>query len=420
MLKNILQSIDQPLRMRWKLVFVIFVVGLCLHSAVFFRSHNEGDELIYKTLVGQLDSGRGYTLQGSALLEKGLIDRAQYDHPLFFHPPGGIALYWMFFKIFGDLGFPLVQLFSYALFFWSMLFLARSMNLTSSNIALALVAGLSAFSPIMSHVVTKFWLDGPLLAFATLAAAIFIWAVAGNKPLWIFIAGLILGYASLIKITAFLVVPGLILLIWYFMKPQAVRTFIRYSLLFLVTALVIQIPWEIWQWSMTGSPFPSWAGKPSQSLVGTNKYVRYLTEIRSPWVYMKLTSAVICTSIPSIFLLAMLWCNKSLRWLRLSLLIWILTVLIFHMVLGFMGYSKVLRYAILMTPAIIILFSSLLDDAIYRFRDEGVSIKSRILALVISISLLAYVMEILTGIQVSLFSSKDIIYPLVGGAWMMK
>lgn len=419
MLKNILQFFDEPLRMRWKLVLVIFFVGLCLHSVVFFRSHNEGDELIYKTLVAQLDSGKGYTLQGSALLEKGLIDKTQYDHPLFFHPPGGIALFWVSYRILGDLGFPIVQLFSYALFFWSMLFLARSMNLTSSNIALALVAGLSAFSPIMSHVITKFWIDGPLLAFTTLAAAIFIWAVASNKPPLVFIAGLILGYASLIKITAFLVVPGLILLSWYFIKQQAVRTFIRYSLLFLVTALIIQIPWEIWQWFVTGSPFPSWAGKPSQSLVESNKYVRYLTEIRTPWVYIKLTSAVICTSIPAIFLFALLRYNKSLRWLRLSLLIWILTVLIFHMVLGLTGYSKVLRYAILMTPAIIILFSSLLDEAIYSFRDEGLSKKSRILALAISISMLAYVMEVLTGIQVSIFSSKDIIYPLVGGSWMM-
>lgn len=420
MLKNILESIDEPLKMRWKLALMFFFIGLCMHSVVFFRAHNEGDELIYKTLVEQLDSGRGYTLQGSALLEKGLIDRAQYDHPLFFHPPAGIALYWVSFKIFGDLGFPLVQLFSFALFFWSMLFLARAMNMTSSNIVLALVAGLSAFSPIMSHVVTKFWLDGPLLAFTTLAAAVFIWAVANNKMSCVFLAGLILGFASLIKLTAFLVVPGMILLSWYFMKPQVVRTFIRYSLLFLVIALIIQIPWEIWQWFVTGSPFPSWAGKPSQSLVENNRYVRYLTDIRTPWAYLKLTSAVIWTSIPAIFLLVVFWRSKTLRWMRFSLLIWILTVLAFHMALGFMGYSKVLRYVILMTPAIIILFSSLLDEAIARFRNEGDSQNNVILKSIIVVSLLAYVMEILAGIQVSLFSHKDIIYPILGGAWMMK
>ena len=416
----LLQSIDGPLKMRWKLVTIFFLTGLFMHSSIFFRAHHEGDELIYKTLVEQLDNGRGYTLQGSPLLEKGLIDRTEYDHPLFFHPPGGIALYWVFYKVFGNCGFSLVQLFSYALFFWSMLFLAKAMNLTSSDIALALVASLSAFSPIMSHVTTKFWLDGPLLAFTTLAVAVFVWAVANNKTRWVFMAGLILGYASLIKLTAFLVVPGLIFMSWYFLKPPKLRTFVSFGLLFLATAFIVQVPWELWQWVKVGSPFPAWAGKPSKFLLESNKYVFYLTEIRSPWIYLKLTSVIIWTSIPTMFLLALLWCNKSLRWLRLSLMVWILTVLVFHIALGFMGYSKVLRYAILMTPAFIILFSSLLDEAIYRFRDEGGSPLTRTLTVIISISLLAYVMEIATGIQVSLFSHKDIIFPVIGGTWMMQ
>ena len=138
MLKNILQNIDELLEMRWKLVTVLFLIGLCMHSVIFFRAHNEGDEHIYKTLVEQLDNGRGYTLQGSSLLEKGLIDKTQYDQPLFFHPPGGLVLFWVFHRIFGDWGFSIVQLLSYALFFWSMLFLAKSRNLTSSNIPLIL------------------------------------------------------------------------------------------------------------------------------------------------------------------------------------------------------------------------------------------------------------------------------------------
>lgn len=420
MLKNILQSIDGALGMRWQLVVILFLVGLCIHSVVFFRVHSEGDELIYKTLVEQLDNGRGYTLHGSALLGKGLIDKTQYEHPLFFHPPGGTAMYWVFYKVFGNLGFSLVQLFSYVLFFWSMLFLAKSMNLTSSNLALALVASLSAFNPIMSHVTTKFWLDGPLLAFTTLAVAVYVWAVTHNKTRWVFVAGLLLGYASLIKITAFLVVPGLILMSWYFFKPPRLKTFVRFGLLFLVTAFTVHLPWEIWQWLKVGSPFPSWAGRPSESLVEGNKYVYYLTVIRSPWVYLKLTAVIVWTSAPTLFLFAMLWRNKSLRWLRMSLMIWILTVLAFHIALGFIGYSKVLRYAILMTPAFIILFSSLLDEAICRFRNEGNSPVTEALTVVISISLLAYALEILTGVQVSLFTHKDIIFPLIGGTWMMQ
>ncbi len=420
MLRNILQSLDGPIKMRWKLVIILFIIGLCIHSVVFFRVHHEGDELIYRTLVEQLDNGKGYTLQGSPLLEKGLIDRTQYDQPLFFHPPGGIALYWVFYRIFGDFGFSLVQLFSYALFFWSMLFLAKSLNLTSSNISLLLVASLSAFSPIMSHVITKFWLDGPLLAFTTLAVALYAWACTHNKTRWVVIAGLALGYASLIKITAFLVIPGMLLMSWYLLKPPKRVMFVRLGLLFLATALLVQAPWELWQWIKVGSPFPSWAGRPSVTLIESNKYIRYLTEIRSPWVYLKLTSVIIWTSIPTLFLFAILWQNKSLRLLRMSLLIWILTVLAFHIALGFIGYSKVLRYAILMTPAIIMLFSSLLDEAFYRFRNEENSPITGALTIIISVSLLAYVMEIATGIHVSLFSHRDIIFPMMGGSWMMQ
>jgi hypothetical protein len=85
-----------------------------------------------------------------------------------------------------------------------------------------------------------------------------------------------------------------------------------------------------------------------------------------------------------------------------------------------MGYSKVMRYLILMTPPFIILFSSLLDEAICRFNNKDNVPSAKTLTVIISISLIAYVMEILAGIQVSLFSHKDIIFPLIGGDWMMK
>jgi 4-amino-4-deoxy-L-arabinose transferase-like glycosyltransferase len=420
MLKNILKNIDELLGMRWRLVVVIFFIGLCMHSIIFFRAHNEGDELIYKTLVEQLDNGRGYTLQGSYLLEKGLIDKTQYDQPLFFHPPGGMFLFWAFYRIFGDCGFSIFQILSYALFFWSMLFLAKSLNLTSSNLGLGLVSILSAFSPIMAHATAKFWLDGPLLAFTTLAVAIYAWALAHDRIRWVFIAGLILGYASLIKITAFLVVPGLILMSWYFLKPPTLKRFIQFGLLFLVTAFIVQTPWEFWQWLKVGSPFSEWVGRPSRSLLDSSRYVYYLTEIRSPWIYLRLTPLILWTSIPTLLLFPLMWGNGPKRWMRLSLLTWILTVLFFHIALGFIGYSKVLRYVILMTPALIILFSSLLDEAVYRYRNGDNPPITRTLAVIISISLLAIVLEIATGINVLLFCNKDIIYNIIGGVWMMQ
>lgn len=208
------------LGLRWKLVVVLFLSGLCLRSIVFIGNHEEGDELIYMNLVAQLDQGYGYTLHKSALIEQGIIDRSQYDQPLFFHPPGGIVLDWLFYDIFGIRGFPLVQLLSYALFFWSMMVLAGSLGVLSGNVGMATTAALSAFSPIMAHVTTKFWLDGPLLAFTTLAMALFSWALVQKRTGWKLVAGLVLGFASLIKVVALLVVPGAILVGWHALKKK--------------------------------------------------------------------------------------------------------------------------------------------------------------------------------------------------------
>jgi len=122
--------------LRWKLATILFLIGLCMRLPVFGGAHEEGDELIYMNLVLQLDAGHGYTLHGSPLLEQGKTDKDEYDRPLFFHPPGGTALNWVFFKMFGGWGFPIVQLFSYVLFFWSMMLLAYSLQLTASNLAL--------------------------------------------------------------------------------------------------------------------------------------------------------------------------------------------------------------------------------------------------------------------------------------------
>src|SRR5262245_43675120 len=91
--------------LRWTIAAALFLVGLYLRQSVFQGAHQEGDESIYITLVQQLDGGHGYTLQGSEILTQGLIDREEYDRPLFFHPPGGIVLDWIFYKAIGDWGF---------------------------------------------------------------------------------------------------------------------------------------------------------------------------------------------------------------------------------------------------------------------------------------------------------------------------
>lgn len=401
---------------QWILVIVLFLLGLSQRLAVFNGPHDEGDEFIYGALVEQLEKGNGYTLQGTPLLEYGLVDKEQYGKKLFFHPPGGIGLFWLSSRLLGPKGLPFVQVFSYALFFWSMVFLTHLLGLSSSKIGLFIAAGLCAFNPIMAHVSTHYWLDGPLLGFSALSAAIFIWAVMRKNLIWACMAGVILGYASLIKITAFLAAPGLIILSWPLLEKPRANAFLGLAACLVMPALIVQLPWEIWQWIEFGTPFPGWAGKPSKSLIESNRYVHYLTVVRSPWIYLTMLPRIAWTIVPAAVLYVFTSGNKTVRWLGLALLVWIFTVLSFHIILGFQGYSKVIRYVILIVPPAVLLFSMVFSEAVRRFgADETGAVGKAAYAFLIIVSALAFIMEIAAGIKSSILYGNDLIVPLLGG-----
>jgi 4-amino-4-deoxy-L-arabinose transferase-like glycosyltransferase len=416
-------------RLRWRLVAFVFFIGILLRLPMLSGQHREGDEVIYMSLVGQLDEGHGYTLQKSALVERGIVDRYQYDRPLFFHPPGGIALFWLAHQMFGDNGYPVVQIVCFALFFWSMLFLAHCLKITRTDTGLLLVALLSSFNPIMAHVTTKFWLDAPLLAFATLGAALFLYSFIKKNVAIAVVAGIIIGYASLIKLTAFLIMPGIFLVSIATACPLKWRTFARHALYFAIPAVIAQVPWEIWQWVTVGSPFPQWAGKPSESLIRSNRYVHFLTVVRSPWIYLTTTSMVMTTIVPSAMLLMLFYARRKddrsirpgdthgsmscIRATATACLLWISIVIAFHMALGFVGYSILLRYVILLTPASILLPSLLVPHFMEQRSRKG-SLVSRLELPVLLCTAAGIVVEVATGINAALHVDRALIIPFTG------
>jgi 4-amino-4-deoxy-L-arabinose transferase-like glycosyltransferase len=467
------------LRLRWWLVTGLFVVGLLLRLPMMGGPHREGDEVIYRSLVGQLEQGHGYTLQKSILVERGIIDRYQYDRPLFHHPPGGIALFWLSHQVFGESGLPLVQLFSFSLFFWSMSLLAHALGVSKSDLGLFLVALLSSFNPIVAHVTTKYWLDAPLLAFASFGAALFMVSFvktraatvgrmatggpvkrskrpssgqraigragqtspnarpAGRRyALLAIAAGAIIGYASLIKVTALVVLPCVFLLCLALTPPPKWKSLLLHALFFVVPALVVQAPWELWQWAAVGSPFPQWAGKPSATLVESNRYVHFLTVVRSPWVYLTLTPMVMATILPSLALLVLFYLPEektdslssgfplrpevargfllmsSARALATACLLWLLVVIGFHIALGFAGYSKLLRYIILATPASILLPALLAPHAWDTLSSKGSLV--RVLRLPIMLCLaVGTVAEVAVGISAAFHVQQTLIVPFI-------
>lgn len=397
--------------MPWKILLLLFVLGIFLRVPVFFDHHDEGDEIIYSFLVVQLEQGNGYTLQGTDLIEYGILDKQTYGRKLFFHPPGGVGLFWLFESIFGSNGFPMAQMFSYALFFGTMV--AASYLLGIPPLGIALAGLLSAFNPIIVHVNTHYWLDGPLVAFSALSMAVFIRAVYKRSCFLAVAAGFILGCASLIKITAFLVVPGFVLLAWLLLARPKFKDFIILSACFFAAAAAVQLPWEIWQWKVLGTPFPGWAGKPSQALIESNQYVRYLTVVRSPWIYLTLLPKVMWSIVPALILYAVTLNDRKARGLGAAFILWIATVIAFHVVLGAQGYSKVLRYVILAAPPAILLFSMSVPLVLKRFR-EGSNARGFYGALLV-ISALAIVLEAAAGVKSTVLYAIDLIFPLFGG-----
>jgi hypothetical protein len=79
---------------------------------------------------------------------------------------------------------------------------------------------------------------------------------------------------------------------------------------------------------------------------------------------------VIWTAVPSLLLLGFEWRNRYVRALGLALVTGIAAVVGADIVLGAIGYAKILRYAILVTPATSLLFA-LVTAALFRaWRDK--------------------------------------------------
>lgn len=386
------------------IVLAIFLVALGCRTVIFFRPHLEGDEMIYAALVDNLDAGKGYTLRGHPLLGKPWIEIETYGRALFFHPPGGIGLFWALHQLFGSAGFGVVQLVAFAVFFGSMLWLAAQVLVPLSGRDAVLVAALAGFTPIMTHVVSRWWLDGPLLAFATLATALFLRACRRDSLAGSALAGLALGYASLVKPTAVLVAPGALALALA-LGVLPLRALVRHALCWGGVAACVLAPWLLYQWSVIGNPFAVAPGRPSQRLVEMNRYVHFLTVLRSPWIYVALLPRAVWTLGPSLLLFAATARrDAAVRRIGLALLAWIALVVGCHVVLGYQGYSKLLRYVILVSPATVLLFALVTSAA---WRRTG-ALRVALLALAAA----GLVLELAQGVVTPLFDPSDLIRPL--------
>jgi 4-amino-4-deoxy-L-arabinose transferase-like glycosyltransferase len=381
--------------------FAIFVIavaalaaGLWLRAVTFDLLHHEGDERIYGALAEQLREGRGYTLHGHPILEEGWIVRDQYDTPLFYHPPGGIAWLALFSALFGDAGFDLAELAAFAVFFGGTLLLAREVLPRWTVPVASVVSVLAAATPIVAHVSLHHWLDGPQLAAVTLAAFLFVRATRGASTGWAAASGLAFGAACLVKMNAVIALPGIAALAWATAEGSDARSRRRVAVVAVAVAAVLVTPWLVAELRAFGTLMPSWAGKPSARLVAENPFVRHMTLVRTPWAYLRLLPQTVWTLVPSLALLAVLRPPGRSRRLALALAVWIAVVVGVAMALGAIGYSKLLRYVVLIAPAGIVLAGLAAGEVI----DAARNARGRALVVVFVV---AVTLEVAQGIQVA-------------------
>ncbi|RLS55030.1 MAG: hypothetical protein DWH91_10405 [Planctomycetota bacterium] len=382
---------------RW-IAWIVFGLALVIRLSVFRDEPRENDEKIYRALVEQLAAGQGYTLRGHPILNEPWLIREQYDQPMFFHPPGGLAVFWGFYLLFGTAGFGLAQWALFGVFYWATLRLIRQTAGRLDHTLFTIACMTVALSPIMAHVSTHLWLDGPQTAWATLAATICVDACRRRSLSGGWLAGLIFTMACWTKLHAVLALPGIYLVSW------ACRRRIVWGpvLVMTMTIGVLCVPWLVWQWRVLGSPFPTWAGRPHPELIANNAYVRYLTDERKWWIYFPLLTCVMST-LPSA--LYMLWRQPPqgrLGKIAWALGIWIGVVVAVIAGLGAIGYSKLLRYIILVSPATACLWVLAAQDR----RQAGRAIPL--------IAWLGLGLEWLHGfVAVILFYRSDLIVPLI-------
>jgi 4-amino-4-deoxy-L-arabinose transferase-like glycosyltransferase len=386
----------------------VLVAGIWLRAGTFDFPHLEGDERIYGALVAQIRGGHGYTLQGHPILSENWIVREQYDTPLFYHPPGGIAWFAAFTALFGAAGIDLAELAAFAVFFVGTMLLAREVLPRWTLPVASVVSVLAAFTPIVAHVSVHHWLDGPQLAAVTFAALCFVRAMRIGSRGWAVAAGLAFGTACLVKLNAVVALPGIVALCWATDEGIDMKTRRKVAAIALAVAAALVAPWLVAEFRAFGTLVPSWAGKPSARLVAENPFIRQITAVRTPWAYFRLLPQTVWTLVPAIAILGFLRTPGRSRRVALASAAWIAVVVGVAVALGAIGYSKLLRYVVLMAPAGILLAGLAVGEAIEARRN------ARLLVVILT---LAAVLEVAQGIQVArVYPDRAWIRPLFGDA----
>jgi hypothetical protein len=352
-----MKALNQPLspkesrHARFALYLILVLsAAIVLRISVLRPNFVENDEMVYTTLTQQLDSGHGYTLHGSALLDRNDVPKAEYDRPVFFHPPVSIFFFLLCGRVFKPFlhGLELAQLISFVTFFLAMISIAGELgflDVLSLKLSFPLLV---AFTPIYAHTNTKIWIDNPRLAFFVLALFFALRTRRTGKRSDI--AALIIFSLASTMSKGDALFYLVIMLGWVWLLDR------RRDLLKVFVPVFILNFSAFFCWTIYADALHP--GRPVHQLIKENYFIRSVTTDVTSLQFIADYFGATPTLLPALFVLvaAVIFGGKE-KGPGAGLAFWVFSSLALYTLLGILGYSRIPRYLLLSIPASLLLFA---------------------------------------------------------------
>lgn len=310
--------------------------------------HIEYDERVFQTLINRIGDGfENYTVQGTPLL--GELWNANYDRPMFFHPPAFVYTARLLAVVFPVPLVPvLLNLATIALVF----FIGRRLYDDERGLWAAFLA---AVCPVTWFISQKIWIDNMLIMMTVASVAAVIWAADRGRVSGYAIAGIVFGIAFLSKVTAVLVFPALLAVAW---QRDQVGLSLSKAVAFLLPFSLMAGWWELTLYRHNGQILPS--AFPDAANLEKFPFVQY--SVTRPWYFYLLN----IIEISPVYVLG-LDAIRRRDGRSIAPALWFVVFLIAHTFFGLRGGGYQTRYLAAAYPALALLAAA----PIPRFRTAG-------------------------------------------------
>ena len=311
--------------------------------------HFEGDERVFRELVQRVETDFfDYSLHGSPLL--GEFNPADYDLPIFFHPPAFVYTA----RLLSFLPLPLVPVVMNLVTIAVVFFLGRRLYDAERGLWAAL---LLAVCPVTWFVSQKIWIDNMLVMMVAVSMVVTMYA-ADRGRVWAYaLAGATFGLAFLSKVAAILILLPLAVLA--FQRDERGLSVAKVAA-FAIPAAVMVGWWELTLKAYNGAWSPS--AFPNPTVLAAVPFTADV--VARPW-YFYLVNLV---EISPIYLLA-LGAVRRRRVDELPVALWVVAFWIGATMFGLRDGGYQTRYFAPAYPALALLAA----EPIARFRVGGLT-----------------------------------------------